>query len=399
MKSHLLAMLLAALVAATASADTVVIKKGKNRYDFLGLRSRMNGVEVTIENWQAFADEGNAVVERVGYDAVWVKPRANSRKAEKYPLSSVVEIRYTTEPDNLLAGYDLQSTGAWGRAIGAFRAVANNNDARPVYRVEAQFQIGVTYLRGGSSKQALDHFQKWTIEDSKYTPVVYRLVGDLLTQRKKYAEARSWFEKIGALPDISEDWKLKARLGGVRVDIAERKFDEAENNARAIARAAESANANDSLAGAYALQASAMLASGNKDKFPAAQKLAEQAVALEGVTDSTMAVAYSGLGDIIYAQGKPEDARFAYMRVVLLYPEESGHVAHSLENAGQCFIDMADRAKDDQAKHDDLLVKGIKLMRECYSRHRGSGSARTARSVYRKRKADYEAALARLEKK
>ena len=98
----------------------------------------------------------------------------------------------------------------------------------------------------------------------------------------------------------------------------------------------------------------------------------------------------------MYAQGKPEDARFEYMRVVTLYPDVPAQVAHALQNAGQCFLDMSGREKDDQAKSDELLVTGMKLLAECAGRHKSSPAARSARVTYKKRKADLEAAKKRL---
>lgn len=398
MKRILLATLLAAVFAAPSAADVLIVKKGKG-FDILGLKSKSESdVEITIENWKAFVDESTGVVEREGYDAVWFKKTARgSSKAVRYSIEDVVDIAYTTEPDNLLDGYDFQSTGAWGQAIGAFRAVVGDANVRPVYRVEADFQIGLSYLKGGSYKQALGHFAKWDKGNSKYTPQVYRIVAEILTVYKKFDQARIWYRKIPALDGIPNTWKFRARLGEVMVDIKERKYKEAETNAQAIAReTGGNARLNDARALALALRGQAIREAGDAARLPEAQQVLEQAVQITGVSDTNMALAYSQLGDVIYAQGKPEAARYPYMRVVTLYPNESNYVANALLNAGQCFLDMSMRVKDDQAKQDQYLVHGMKLLAECAGRHRGSTPARNAATTYRKNKAMYEEALKRL---
>ena len=399
MRIHLAVLLLTALFAAPSTADVLVVKRG-NKYQFIGLPSKVNGVAVDIKNWRAFADDSKGIIEREGYNAVWAKKKAGKGKATRYPISEVVAIRYTTEPAQFVNGFDLMATGQWGRAVGAFRSVANDKEERAVYRIEAQYQIGRVYLAAGSRKQALEHFRQWTIDNSKFTPIVYRWAGLLLTSYKKYDEARQWFGKIGALEGITQDWKLKARLGGVLVDLAQKKFDDAENNAKAVVRDAQGdKRLNDALALAYALQGKAIFQTGNKDRYPDAQKALESAAGLDHVSDANMAVAYATLGDVIYAQGKPEAARFAYMRVACLFPNERDQAAHSLLNAGQCFLDLSDRAKDDADQRDVYLVKGMKLLRECAGRHRGRAPARAAALAFRRRKAAYEAALARIEAK
>jgi Tfp pilus assembly protein PilF len=396
-----LALVLLALVVAApvAAADVLVAKKG-NRYLFIGLKSEYDDTKVDISNWQIFADQSTGIIEREGYDGIWIKKSAKA-KPVKYPMSEVVDYQFTTEPEALLDGYDSMSTGAWAQAIRAFRSVASDAGARPVYQGQAKFAIGDCYLRAGSTKQAEKHFGAWDLTNSRYTPEVYQVMGKIKILRKKYGEARQWFEKIAALENIPKSWKLRSRLGGVQVDIAEQKYTDAENNAKSIAsEAVGKESLNDAQGMAYALQADAILKSGAEPRIKEAEAVARRGTDLKKLTSGTAAKVWSVLGDAIYLQKNPDEARYAYMRVVTLFTDQPDFVAEALNNAGSCFLDLAGAAgkANDQAKADDLLIKGIKLLRECAGRYRGRAAAAQASATYRKHKADYEAALARVEK-
>ena len=144
---------------------------------------------------------------------------------------------------------------------------------RPVYRAEARFYVGLCAINIGSPKAAAAHFAKWDLTDSKWTPRVFVQVGLILASQKKYKGARTWFAKIAQLDGIGMDWKRRASLYDVNVDIMESKFDEAEGKARALARAiGNKPETIDSLAAAYNLQARAVIASGKKERLPQAEK-------------------------------------------------------------------------------------------------------------------------------
>jgi hypothetical protein len=111
-----------------------------------------------------------------------------------------------------------------------------------------------------------------------------------------------------------------------------------------------------------------------------------------------MAYVCARLGDALYAQGNPREARFPYMRIVTLYPE-SIQVPHGLRNAGQCFIDLHQQElnKTNQAKADEYLIKGMKLLGECAGRYKTSGYYKEAARVYNQYKPKYDEAVKRQE--
>jgi len=397
MHRFLIAMTVFCFLAPAATADYLIVKgKRKGKITFVGIKDKIDGVVLNLANAEAFADQSTGVIVREGYDGIEIKKKAKDKSPVFYSSDRIIKRFFTTEPASLLDGFDQKALGAYPQAIGFFRQVASDGAIQPVHRAEANYQIGWCYLLAGNRNGALAHFARWQPSKSVYTPEAFRLSGVLQIARKKYKSARDFFNKILALPDITAKWKFKARLGLVSVDIAERKFDVAEKAAKKVAM---QIGVKDELSGplalAMTLQAKAILRAGNKDRLPEAQTMLERAAKLKSGT-TTRADLFATLGDVIYAQGNPDEARYAYMRVPTLYRSESGFAAHALRNAGQCFLDLCDRTEGNDKLKDELLVKGMQLLGECARRYRGRAPAREAATVYRQRKADYEAAKTRI---
>jgi len=387
----LVASLVLAVAATAAGADILVVKSRKGP-DVMGLPSKVEGVEITVDNYKTHLEQSTGVISRVGWDGIGWKDRESQKTEKVYPLDEVIDYVFSTEPQSLLDAYDRQRVGSYPQAIGYFRDVLKDAEARTVYKIEANYQIGICYLQSGNLKSALKHFAAWQdVGKSRYTPEVYRLLAEIYTGQKDYAKARQAYQQIGGLDGITDNWKLKARLGGAKVDLEELKYGEAENTAKDVSSAAASKNLNDVRAEADTVRAKAVLAAGAKDRLPEAQQLLEKAKGLDGVSPTTQAFLYTNLGHVIYAQGKPEDARYPYLRVVLMFPNESSMVADALQNAGQCFLDMAGRQAEDKEKSNELFMRGMSLLGECIARHRGTGAAVRATRTYRDNKARYDA--------
>ena len=65
-------------------------------------------------------------------------------------------------------------------------------------------------------------------------------------------------------------------------------------------------------------------------------------------------------------------------------------------NAGQVLIDMSGRLDGkpaEQAKSDELLVAGMKLLAECITKNRGSGAAKNARGIWKRNKTRYDSVV------
>ena len=195
--------------------------------------------------------------------------------------------------------------------------------------------------------------------------------------------------EIESFPELPEASVLSAKLGLVKVEIAENKFGEAEAAlGRIKARNTRAKDANTT-AGIAVLRARIVIKSNAVDRFEEVRRELEKvAEDLKGVDDANRAAVYAALGDILFKQGKSDEARFPYMRVVCMYPSESGQVANCLLNAGQCFINLATAQKEtDKAKYKQYLDEGMKLLRECAGKYKNPG----ARKAYRRYKAEWEA--------
>lgn len=105
-------------------------------------------------------------------------------------------------------------------------------------------------------------------------------------------------------------------------------------------------------------------------KIPEAEKLFREIVADPKGDDRTLAGAYSGLGDALFAQGEPRkdteagqqmlrEARLAFMRVVVSYKNQLVYVPKAMFYAGRCFQHLQDDEFAEE-KADKLYVKLIR---------------------------------------
>ena len=388
------------LLVPAADADVVVLRKGGNRLQILGIKDKIGTVPITVDNVELFLDKSTGIIDREGYDGLDFLKNIKSKNAKTYTWAQVARHFYSTEPDALLDGYDQMRLGGYPQAIAAFKEVLDDPDARRVFKPEAYFRIGQCYYSAGNIKTAIGHFSRWTWQNSRYTPQVKQFLAEIYTSRKQFITARDQYNKIAALPGIPPNWRYKAQLGNVKVDIAEGKFAEAERTAKSIAAATSGkAELGDANVVAHVLQAEAILRAGVDERLPDAEALLTRAVDVPNIPNATRAYLFATLGDVQYKQGKLEDARFPYMRVVLMYPNESGYVAHALLNAGQCFLDMSGRTQHvDKEKSDQYLLNAMKLLAQCARRYRGHEPARAAAKAYRAHKPRFDAIRAAEEK-
>ncbi len=384
-----------AFAAPTAQAD-LVIYRDKGKVKITGIRPTIviegEKVEITPENAATYAEHSTGYIANDGFATLGIKKTARSKSGKNIPRSQVLKAIYTSEPTGLLNGYNSMATGAWGPAIASFRGVYRDKEQRSVFRLEAAFQIGMCYLSAGNLRNAVAHFKKWPSKTSKDTPEVYRLVGAILTRNQKYKSAAAWYGKIKALEGIPAAWKYRADLGVVNIALHQKAYAKAEAAAKRTADATRGKKElADGHAAALTLQSKAIVGGKNKERFAEAEGLAARATKTKGATAATLANAYTVLGDSLYAQGKLDEARYPYLRVVCLYPRHRAFVAVALENAGQIFLDLALREEAGSARRKDLLPKGMQLLSQCASKHRGTASAARAGRAYRQHKAEYEA--------
>ena len=389
-----IALITIAVFGTHAQADGIIYKRG-GRLQLWGWPATVgpanNPIEITPENAQLYADLSTGLIETEGYDSITAKKTA-SAKSETFAASEVVDVFYSSLPEALADGLATMDAGNYLQAIGQLREVLQDPEARDTFKQQANYQIGICYFSGGRRADCLKHYQAWKAVNSKFTPEVYSAVAGLLTEDRKFAEARAKYEEIGTLPGIPDLWKFKARLGGVRVDIAERKYDDAERTAQTIARETQTrADLVDANALAQVLQADSIWKSGKTERFgEGAMMLEKRGADLEGATNQTRAFLLVTLGNLLYAQGKPEEARFPYMRAALMCPD-SGYEGTAYLNAGQCLLDMSGRETKDPARSDELFKDGMKLLGTAAGTYKQADAAKR----YRENKSRYDGLLAK----
>lgn len=360
-----IALVTLAFLGSAARADCMILKRG-GRLQVWGMPAQIgegaNAIDVTPDNVELYAEHSFGLIEAEGYDGITAKKNPAS-KAETFASSEVVNVFYSTEPDALVSANQQMQGGGFLLAIGDFKNVVADPAARETFKHQALFQIGICYYSAGRLPDCIKHFQAWKPVNSRYTPLAFSLLAGLLTEQRKYAEARAEYDEIPKLPGIPDSWKFKARLGAVKVDIAERKYDEAERMAQTTARETQGkADLADANALAMVLQAEAIWRAGNANRLPDASAILERAAAIDGASPDTRSFLLVTQGNLLYAQGKTEEARFPYLRAALMYPD-SGYEGLAYLNAGTCFLDLSMHLEGkDQAKSDKFLLDGMKLL-------------------------------------
>lgn len=388
-----IALLTLAILGAPAGADYLILKRG-GKLQVWGMPASVgksnDPIEITPDNVDLYADQSTALIEAEGYDTVTARKTPNA-KPETFPRSEVVRVEYTTEPEMLVAGLLEMADGKYIAAINDFKEVVADAETRGAYKYRALFEIGRCYYINGRIPECTKHFKEWQPVNSVYTPVVYRFLADLLTEQRKYDDARAQYAQIASLPGITEVWKFNGRLGAVKVDTAERKYDEAERAAATIVRETQNkADVSDAHVLALTLQAEAIWRSGKAERLADATTILERAAAVEGAEPGTRAFMLVTQGNVLYAQGKVEEARFPYLRAALMYPD-SGYDGLAYLNAGQCFLDMSLRLDGkEQEKSDKFLVDGMRLLATAAGTYKQGDAAKR----YRENKARYDALMA-----
>ncbi len=120
-------------------------------------------------------------------------------------------------------------------------------------------------------------------------------------------------------------------------------------------------------------------------KIAEAEKVFRDVVKESKADARTMAAAWTGLGDALYARAgnasaeeKPamlKEALKAYMRPVVVYPDESAYVSKAAFLAGRCYQELGDTESMDRSR---------KLFTFVITTFKGSRWEREARAFYKK---------------
>ena len=372
------------LLAPVVGADALCVKTAKGN-KVIGLPKTLSQVKITCHNYVLYIEDSKAKILENRYDGLKVKDKGKERL---YPHSEVISKEFTEIPEDFSEGKAQQGVRAFQQARRAFGALKNDPEAPALFREAADYEYSMCLLGLSKPKSAKAHFYKWSHTSSYYTPLVYELQAKMALIASDYSGARARYRAITALPAIPKNWAYRGKLGDALVDIEEAKYADAERKAAALLREMGAAEMlADPRAQAHAIMARAVFKGSQVDRYEEALQRLQAAKEIQGVSSALMGEVYRSEGDLLFVLKRPEDARFAYMRVWTVHNDEPANVAHCLVNAGMCFINLSalEEGKD-QARSDELFKKGFRLVQECASRYRGTGAWKQAVGTYRQYK-------------
>jgi hypothetical protein len=334
------------LTAGTAGADTIRQSDGKT----------ISGVKIVDQTLsQVIYKRGNNESTVPSEDVISVE-------FERMP-------RELDQAQGLIQDGDLQ--GALDALDGYVEAQASGDGARekwaPAYAawraIEVRRQLGDLGGVVQSADRLIQHFG-----NSRYLPAAYLAKANaqlLLARAPAAKETLDALAQLISSRTLSKRWELECRLGQIAADT-----QQTGDGKRALLSgvAAEAGSRFPSVANraglmegeSYLVQAEASRDRSEPAAFrEQAKRIFERIVADSKSDDSTLAGAYTGLGDCLYYQGASADdkamlrrAAENYLRVVCIYEEEAEYVPKALFYAMRAFGLMQDkgRARDMKAE-------------------------------------------------
>ena len=198
--------------------------------------------------------------------------------------------------------------------------------------------------------------------DSRYLPSAYLAKATAQSDDKKSKEALATLAELRKLIDtqtLSQRWKLEADLAQALVDPA---LAGAKRRAKVIEIAGLAGKDYPTVANRARVAEGESYIEGEAKDFTKARGLFKSIVDDPQADNSTLAGAYTGLGDCLFSQAidlqkanKDANPSFkeaveAYMRVVVLYPEQVRYRAKSMYLAGRAFEFLGDEVSKTRSR-------------------------------------------------
>jgi hypothetical protein len=127
------------LLAATVARADFVLYEERGKLKEIGVKLP-DGVELTQQTAEAYANESEAFIVNEGYAGIEIKKRQRDTAGQVIPWSQVVSHRYRAEniPEALAEADDALATGNYSQALSGYRAVAGNSEVEKGFRHEAR---------------------------------------------------------------------------------------------------------------------------------------------------------------------------------------------------------------------------------------------------------------------
>lgn len=286
---------------------------------------------------------------------VTIKPK--TKEAETVPVNEIVRLRFDDEPAGLNLARTHEEKGAHALAIDAYtKALTELKSTNPDLKADIEYLIARTVARQAltdPSKQEdaikrLEAFRKAHGDSFRYFEATDFLARVQL-EKKDYDGAKATFATMEQAP--WSDYKMAALIGNARVQFRQGQFGpalEAFNQVIAMPGTSESETSR---------KHEAML--GKAICLQQQSQFAEAITVLDEVIDKVspedkrvQAEAYVRQGDCLQQTGKPKEALFAYLKVDVLYRQESAAHAEALYNLAKLWkvIGQTSRGEDANAE-------------------------------------------------
>lgn len=194
---------------------------------------------------------------------------------------------------------------------------------------------------------------------SRYVPAAYLAKAQAQVSLGRNAAAEHTLDQLIALVEresLSPRWRLEAQLGKV---LANAELRGPQRREALIRISGEAGREHPTVRNkADALEGEVLLAAKQVED---AEKIFRRVVADPQADSPTLAIAYTGLGDVLYqraatksgeeAKGLFRQALLAYMRVVVNHPDQTAHVPKAMFYAGRSFDQIGgEDARDNSRK-------------------------------------------------
>lgn len=290
---------------------------------------------------------------------------AGSKKTEEVASELVLEIKFDDMPEAVATAEVDARSERFGAAVAGMEDYISNLGTKgdkkhpwaPAYamaRIVNYNKLGGDIPGMVAASDALFAANA----DSRYVPIAriatidaYIANGD----RVAASDAVSAFKGFVDSASLSQRWKYEADVRRILTDVSlkgeglEKELEKISKNAATFPTVASFAKV---------AQAESMV---SREDYAGAESVLRDVVEDPNAPDSTLAAAYTALGESLFKQSEVstdeeakktflEDAQLAFMRVVVNYKFEYGYVAKSAVFAGRTFQELGGPGASDNSK-------------------------------------------------
>jgi tetratricopeptide (TPR) repeat protein len=274
---------------------------------------------------------------------------------KEFPVNEIESVQFDAEPNDLFQARIAVRGGRFDDAVAMLAKIDPRSLKRPEIVKDVEFYQALAAARlalGGSGSIADAGKRMFAFEranrDSFHYFEACETLGDLLAALARFADAETYYNKLGEAP--WPEYKLRAAVLAGRSLVSQKQFDKAAAKFdEVVAAAAAGPQADAQKAAARLGKAAALSGAGKADEAAA---LVNEVIAQARPEDEELhARAYNILGNCHRAAGKKKEALLAFLHVDLLYARFGEQHAEALANLAALWaeVDKSDRAA--QAKN------------------------------------------------